>query len=80
MLRRRHSDSYRLFLYVRRGIAWPLRKLIGIGHHMLTRYMLTGIEVAIEYMLGLTYSPQVTTDVSPKISAPVAKGEHPLVL
>lgn len=58
-LRRRHSDSYRPFLYVRRAIAWPIRKVVGIMHHILTMWMLTGIEIAIEYMLGLTYSPQV---------------------
>lgn len=59
MLRRRHHDGYRLFMYLRRAMAWPLRKAIGIAHRLLTWYMLTGIEVAIEYMLGLTYSPQV---------------------
>ena len=59
-LRRRHTDSYRFFLYTRRAIAWPIRKMVGVMHHILTGWMLIGIEVAIEYMLGLTYSPQVS--------------------
>ena len=58
-LRRRHSDSYRLFMYARRAAAWSIRKAVGVMHHILTGWMLIGIEVAIEYMLGLTYSPQV---------------------
>ena len=53
-LRRRHTDSYRFFLYTRRAIAWPIRKMVGVMHHLLTGWMLIGIEVAIEYMLGLT--------------------------
>ena len=58
-LHRRTSEKYRFLMYVRRAVAWPIRKGIAVGHHILTVYMLTGIEVAIEYMLGLTYSPQV---------------------
>ena len=58
-LHRRTSEKYRFLMYVRRAVAWPIRKGIAAGHHILTVYMLTGIEVAIEYMLGLTYSPQV---------------------
>ncbi len=58
-MRRRKGDGYQAFLYFRRGLAWPIRKMVGLMHHILTGQMLIGIEVAIEYMLGLTYSPQV---------------------
>lgn len=58
-LRTRKSEGYHLFMYLRRALAWPLRKAIGFAHRLLAKYMLTGIEVAIEYMLSLTYSPQV---------------------
>lgn len=67
-LRRRKGDKYQAFLYFRRGLAWPIRKVVAIMHHILTGQMLIGIEVAIEYMLGLTYSPQVTDSLSLKLA------------
>ena len=73
MLRRRTSENYRFLMYVRRAVAWPIRKGIGVGHQILTVYMLTGIEVAIEYMLGLTYSPQVQIPSTTSLEQRTAK-------
>ena len=58
-LRRRRVEEYRFGIISRRALAWPLKQAIGIGHGVLSRFMLIGIEVALEYMLALTYSPQV---------------------
>ena len=59
-LKRRKTSDYRLFFYTRRSLAWPLLHAIRFMQHILTKHMLIGIEVGIEYMLGLTYSPHVS--------------------
>ena len=58
-LRRRHHDSGGFWLNVRRGLAWPLQKLGQLAHVVLSKALLLSCEVALEYMLALTYSPQV---------------------
>ena len=58
-LRRRHHDSGGFWLTVRRGLAWPLQKLGQLAHVVLSKALLLSCEVALEYMLALTYSPQV---------------------
>lgn len=63
-------------MYARRALAWPLRQVIRVAHNVLTWYMLTGIEVAIEYMLSLTYSPQVGSS-SPFLSSQRKEAESP---
>lgn len=58
-LRRRRHDSGGFMLTVRRGLAWPLQKAGTLAHVLLSKALLLSCEVALEYMLGLTYSPQV---------------------
>ncbi|CAL5219904.1 g1831 [Coccomyxa viridis] len=58
-LRRRHHDSGGFWLTVRRGLAWPLQKMGQLAHVVLSKALLLSCEVALEYMLALTYSPQV---------------------
>ncbi len=58
-LRRRRHDSGGFWLGVRRGLAWPLQKLGQLAHVVLSKALLLSCEVALEYMLALTYSPQV---------------------
>lgn len=38
---------------------WPIRKLVNWGQAYLSKALLVTCEVAMEYMLALTYSPQV---------------------
>ena len=38
---------------------WPIRKLVHWGQSYLSKALLVTCEVAMEYMLALTYSPQV---------------------
>ena len=38
---------------------WPLRKIARLGQGFLSKTLLVTCEVAMEYMLSLTYSPQV---------------------
>ena len=38
---------------------WPLRKIARLGQGFLSKTLLLTCEVAMEYMLSLTYSPQV---------------------
>ena len=38
---------------------WPIRKLVNWGQSFLSKALLVTCEVAMEYMLALTYSPQV---------------------
>ncbi len=58
-LRRRKPDSNSCWQAVRRGFAWPLLQAGQLAHVVLSKTMLSSCEVALEYMLGLTYSPQV---------------------
>ena len=58
-LRRRRHDSGGFWLGVRRGLAWPLQKSGQLAHVVLSKALLLSCEVALEYMLALTYSPQV---------------------
>ena len=58
-LRRRRPDSNSCWQAVRRGLAWPLLQAGQLAHVVLSKAMLMTCEVALEYMLGLTYSPQV---------------------
>ena len=58
-LRRRRHDSGGFWLAVRRGLAWPLQKSGQLAHVVLSKALLLSCEVALEYMLALTYSPQV---------------------
>ena len=39
---------------------WPLRKIARLGQGFLSKTLLLTCEVAMEYMLSLTYSPQVS--------------------
>ena len=59
-LRRRKHDSGGFWLGVRRGAAWPLQKAGQLAHVVLSKALLLSCEVALEYMLALTYSPQVS--------------------
>jgi hypothetical protein len=58
-LRRRRPDSNRFVTALRRGASWPLLQAGQLAHVVLSKALLTSCEVALEYMLGLTYSPQV---------------------
>ncbi|BDA42347.1 probable Na(+)/H(+) antiporter NhaH at N-terminal half [Coccomyxa sp. Obi] len=58
-LRRRKPDSNSCWQAVRRGFAWPLLQAGQLAHVVLSKTMLLSCEVALEYMLGLTYAPQV---------------------
>ncbi len=58
-MRRRRPDSNRFMTAIRRGASWPLLQLGQLAHVVLSKAMLLSCEVALEYMLGLTYTPQV---------------------
>ena len=58
-LRRRRPEAGRVSSAVRRGLAWPLQRAGQLAHVLLSKAMLLSCEVALEYMLGLSYSPQV---------------------
>lgn len=57
-LRRRRHDSGGFWLGVRRRAAWPLQKLGALAHVVMSKALLLSCEVALEYMLALTYAPQ----------------------
>lgn len=57
-LRRRRPDAGRISASIRRGLAWPLQRAGQLAHVVLSKAMLLSCEVALEYMLGLSYSPQ----------------------
>ena len=57
-LRRRRHDSGGFWLGVRRRVAWPLQKLGALAHVVMSKALLLSCEVALEYMLALTYAPQ----------------------
>ena len=57
-LRRRRPDASKIGSSIRRGLAWPLQRAGQLAHVVLSKAMLLSCEVALEYMLGLTYSPQ----------------------
>lgn len=64
-LRRRRPDANVCWQAVRRGLAWPLLQAGQLAHVVLSKTMLLSCEVALEYMLGLTYSPQVLNSIPP---------------
>lgn len=45
---------------------WPLRKLVNWGQAYLSKALLVTCEVAMEYMLALTHSPQVWAPTNPE--------------
>ena len=62
--RRRHDSPGGLGLALRRGLAWPLQKAGQLSHVVLSKALLLSCEVALEYMLALTYSPQASLSLS----------------
>lgn len=58
-LRRRRPESNKFVAALRRAASWPLLQAGQLAHVVLSKAMLLSCEVALEYMLGLTYTPQV---------------------
>ena len=67
--RRRHDSQGGPWLALRRGLAWPLQKAGQLSHVVLSKALLLSCEVALEYMLALTYSPQASLKSSGCVSA-----------
>jgi len=55
---RKHTMKTK-FSCTRYLLHWPIRKLVNWGQSFLSKALLVTCEVAMEYMLALTYSPQV---------------------
>jgi len=55
---RKHTMKTR-FSCTRYLLHWPIGKLVNWGQSFLSKALLVTCEVAMEYMLALTYSPQV---------------------
>ena len=55
---RKHTMKTK-FSCTRYLLHWPIRKLVNWGQSYLSKALLVTCEVAMEYMLALTYSPQV---------------------
>ena len=62
---RKHTMKTK-FSCTRYLLHWPIRKLVNWGQAYLSKALLVTCEVAMEYMLALTYSPQVWATANPK--------------
>lgn len=58
-LRQRNRGGWKWWEWIKRRLAFPLQLLIRLAHWQLSKLMLLGLEVAMEYMLALLHSPQV---------------------
>lgn len=66
---RKHTMKTK-FSCTRYLLHWPLRKLVNWGQAYLSKALLVTCEVAMEYMLALTYSPQVRIPAVPRALTP----------
>ena len=58
-LRKRRPNAWLISSLARRAAAWVMRQGGYVLHGLLTSVMLRSCESALEYMLALTFSPQV---------------------
>ncbi|KAK9789036.1 hypothetical protein WJX73_003859 [Symbiochloris irregularis] len=58
-LRQRNKGGWKWWEWIKRHLALPFQLLIRLVHWQLSKLMLLGLEVAMEYMLALLHSPQV---------------------